>query len=139
MNTYSSTLSHQEKKGRERKSAWQVHIIAYGTGILFLIVTLLLLIFTGIPGLNKDIILVSFSLAAPEAESVSLVGNFNNWNPDTAKMVKENGIWEIKVELKKGQVYTYNYVINGEEWITDPDSLLNVDDGFGGESSILKL
>jgi hypothetical protein len=139
MNTYSATFSHQKKRNRKNKSAWQVNIIAYAAGILFLVITVLLFIFTGIPGINKDRTLVSFSLAAPEAESVSVVGSFNKWNPKAGKMTKVDGIWEIKVELKKGQVYTYNYVINGEEWITDPNSLLNVDDGFGGESSILKL
>ena len=84
-------------------------------------------------------VLVTFSLAAPEAESVALVGDFNDWNPESSKMIRTKGNWEIKVKLKKEQVYTYNYVINGQEWITDPNSLLNVDDGFGGESSILKL
>lgn len=138
MNTYSSTLAHQEKQGRKKKSARQTHLIAYGAGTLFLVVTLSLFILTGIPGINKDIALVSFSLAAPEAESVSLVGDFNDWDPGAAKMTKENGIWQIKVELKKGQVYMYKYVIDGEEWITDPNAL-NVDDGFGGENSILNL
>lgn len=139
MHTYSSTLSNQEKPVREKKSSWQVNIIAYGAGTLFLVVSVLFFIFTGIPGIRKDISLVPFTLAAPDAESVSLVGNFNNWDPDAGKMSKVNGIWEIKLELKKGQVYTYNYIIDGVEWITDPNSLLNVDDGFGGESSILKL
>jgi hypothetical protein len=139
MNRYSSALSEQDKKGSKKKSVWQTHIFAYGAGTLFLVVTVLLFIFTGIPGINKDITLVLFTLAAPEAESVSLVGSFNDWNPDAGRMTKADGIWEIKVELKKGQVYTYNFVINGVEWITDPNSLLNVDDGFGGASSILKL
>ncbi|MBN2441856.1 MAG: isoamylase early set domain-containing protein [Spirochaetales bacterium] len=139
MKKASSALSTDTKVEKNKNSAWKVPLSAYGAGFLFFIISGLLFVFTGIPGIEKDMILISFSLSEPEAESVALVADFNDWNPVASQMTKINGIWEIKVKLKKGQVYTYNFVINGREWITDPYSLLNVDDGFGGKSSILKL
>ncbi len=91
-------------------------------------------------GTPNDEVTVRFVLTAPEANTVSLVGDFNNWKP--TKLVlkdRKDGRWEITVKLKKGKVYTYNFLINGKQWIIDPNSYAIVDDGFGGKSSLLKL
>jgi len=90
---------------------------------------------------SKTEVLVKFSLTAPEARSVSVVGDFNNWQP--SPLVPEgpgkNGIWEIKIKLKKGRVYTYNFLIDGKTWIPDPASPVKVKDDFGGESSLIHI
>lgn len=84
---------------------------------------------------------VRFTLTAGDAESVALVGDFTEWN--TSEIVLEDpegdGIWEVEIQLRKGDVYEYNFVIDGEEWIPDPNALMQVDDGFGGQSSLLTL
>jgi hypothetical protein len=86
-------------------------------------------------------VVVQFQLAAPGADSVTLVGDFSDWEADRYRLRDEDddGVWEITVPLRSGQVYTYNFLINGETWVTDPDSLTTVDDGFGGEKSVLNL
>jgi hypothetical protein len=90
---------------------------------------------------SPDTIVVTFRLAAPEASQVALVGDFNDWQPTSYELKedRDNGIWEISVPLKRGQVYTYNFLINGNRWISDPDSLYQVKDGFGGEKSVIQL
>lgn len=84
---------------------------------------------------------VHFTLTAPEAEQVALAGDFTGW--ETSKLVLEDsdgdGVWEARIKLEKGKVYEYNFIIDGEEWIPDPNALMQVDDGFGGESSLLTL
>jgi hypothetical protein len=84
---------------------------------------------------------VHFTLTAPEAESVALVGDFTEWELSKIRLKDsdQDGVWEANVKLKKNKVYLYNFVIDGEEWIVDPQSIVSVDDGFGGESSLLKL
>ena len=84
---------------------------------------------------------ISFELTAPEAEEVHLVGDFTEWESSkiTLKDPDGDGVWEAEVKLRKGDVYSYNFVIDGEEWIPDPNSLTQVDDGFGGKSSLLSL
>ena len=86
-------------------------------------------------------ILVHFELAAPEARNVALVGSFTQWEPGRLEMkdVKGNGIWEISVMLKKGQVYTYDFLIDGKTWVPDPGAPAQIDDGFGGVSSVIQL
>lgn len=93
----------------------------------------------GIPA--PDTVTVTFRLAAPEATSVALVGDFNKWRGDSFRMTndKNDGVWEITIPLHRGHVYTYNFLIDGDRWISDPDSLYQVKDGFGGEKSVIQL
>ncbi|MBN1837315.1 MAG: hypothetical protein JW820_15780 [Spirochaetales bacterium] len=86
-------------------------------------------------------VLVRFELVAPEARQVNLVGDFNGWDPEGLAMkdATGKGEWRITVRLKKGKVYTYNFLMDGQRWIADPGSWRQVDDGFGGTSSVLEL
>jgi hypothetical protein len=91
--------------------------------------------------LGREDTLVRFELVAPEAQSVNLVGDFSDWDPHRFAMkdATGEGSWQITIRLKKGQVYTYNFLMDGRQWISDPNSLRQVADGFGGESSVLEL
>ncbi|MEN6297148.1 MAG: isoamylase early set domain-containing protein [Rectinema sp.] len=90
---------------------------------------------------TKDTVSVKFVLYAPEASTVELAGDFTSWNPGTyvLKKASVDGMWEVLVPLKKGRVYVYNFVIDGDRWISDPKAAVQVDDGFGGSSSLLRL
>lgn len=92
-------------------------------------------------GRNEDTVKVSFMLYAPDASSVELAGDFTSWNPGefALKKVDAGGLWEIQIPLRKGHLYVYNFVINGNIWIPDPKALGIIDDGFGGQSSLLRL
>jgi hypothetical protein len=84
---------------------------------------------------------VRFTLTAPEAEQVVLVGDFTDWETSKLELTDPDGdgVWEAKIKLQKDNVYEYNFIIDGERWIPDPNALMKVDDGFGGESSLLTL
>lgn len=109
-----------------------VALVLFGTVVGLLV---------GRTSVAPDRVVVQFQLAAPAAESVTLVGDFSDWEADRYRLRDEDGdgVWEITVPLRSGQVYTYNFLIDGETWVTDPDSLTTVDDGFGGEKSVLNL
>jgi 1,4-alpha-glucan branching enzyme len=52
-----------------------------------------------------------FSVWAPDAERISVVGDFNGWNPDSNPMTPRggSGIWECFVrDLGKGSIYKYH-------------------------------
>ncbi|HVO40164.1 MAG TPA: isoamylase early set domain-containing protein [Spirochaetia bacterium] len=86
-------------------------------------------------------VLVRFTIQAPAASRVSLAGDFNGWQPGVLSLTpsREKGTWEITIPLRRGSVYTYDFVIDGEHWVADPGSRAQVDDGFGGLSSVLRL
>ncbi len=53
---------------------------------------------------------MNFSVWAPNAKAVSLVADFNQWNPDVTKLhsLGDSGIWELFVpELDFGTTYKY--------------------------------
>ncbi|MGE0075213.1 MAG: hypothetical protein AB7S52_08300 [Sphaerochaetaceae bacterium] len=84
---------------------------------------------------------VVLQLEAPQAEVVVVVGDWNNWDPQVQHLAKNNGegTWSIMMELERGREYRYQFVIDGEQWIPDPNAYLQVDDGFGGKNSVLEM
>jgi len=64
----------------------------------------------------------SFVLYAPGKHVISLVGNFNDWDPAADPMhCDENGWWWLLKDLPKGR-YQYQYLIDGEILVADPYS-----------------
>jgi hypothetical protein len=63
---------------------------------------------------------VFFTLVAPGAQNVYLVGDFNNWNPTVERMPQSGDVFEISLYLVAGS-YRYKFVVDGK-WIVDPDN-----------------
>jgi hypothetical protein len=65
---------------------------------------------------------IEFTYEDPSAGSVSLAGDFNNWNMNADKLTQgDDGVWRIVVDLSPGE-YEYKFVVNGSEWIADPEN-----------------
>ena len=66
-----------------------------------------------------------FSVWAPGAKSVSVIGNFNYWSAGSNKMQPrwdESGVWEIFIEgLHKGEAYKYAIVSQHDEYLEKAD------------------
>ena len=54
----------------------------------------------------------SFTVWAPNAKWVSVVGNFNAWSPDANPMTRRsNGMWHTEIpNLQSGEIYKYRIV-----------------------------
>lgn len=79
---------------------------------------------------------IEFSLNRPNAKSVFLAGEFNNWSTNATPMHKRfNGDWVVPLQLKTGR-YQYKFIVDGN-WIVDPDNPVQIDDGYGGKNSLL--
>src|SRR6478609_3249966 len=61
-----------------------------------------------------------FAVWAPNARTVSVIGNFNQWNGDLNKMNPrwdESGIWEVFIPgISKGETYKYAIHSNTGEY-----------------------
>lgn len=67
--------------------------------------------------------LVSFALFAPFKNDVSVIGDFNDWNPDATPMtLQADGLWMAQVTLSPGE-HAYQFVINrnSEQRVTIAD------------------
>jgi chromosome partitioning protein len=87
-----------------------------------------------LPKLNE----ITFSVVAPEAKDVYLVGEFNNWQPnESARMIKNNGTWTRKINLNSGK-YRYRFVIDGN-WIEDSSNPLKEINPYGSVDSLVEI
>src|SRR5881394_1884282 len=61
-----------------------------------------------------------FRYKAPDAQSVSLMAEFNAWK--AVPMTKGNdGVWSAKVSLPAG-THAYKFLVNGSDWVFDPEN-----------------
>ncbi len=79
-----------------------------------------------------------YSLYETAIESVSVAGEFNGWSDRVNPMQDYNrdGIWTTWIDLDPGE-YEYKFVVNGKYWISDPNNLRKVADGWNGFNSVI--
>ena len=90
--------------------------------------------FKGAPGTREvDVVFV-----APAAATVSVVGDFNGWDPRRNPMTRgaEREAWRARLALPPG-VYQYSFVVDGTVWEKDPQAKNFLADGFGGQNSVI--
>ncbi|GAB6090528.1 hypothetical protein JCM12856_21210 [Spirochaeta dissipatitropha] len=108
--------------------------------VLLVALTVTITLSVARPSNEQQTILVHLVLDAPQAQSVSVVGDWNGWQPDVHQMANtQNGIWEIRIEMKPDGEYRYQFLVDEKDWIPDPDAPLQVADGFGGINSVMNL
>jgi hypothetical protein len=84
-------------------------------------------------------VFVRLVLLQPEARSVSVAGDFNDWNPAQTKLERsEGGLWTATIALKPGR-YQYMFVIDGKQWVADPLAEEGAGDGFGAQNAVLDV
>lgn len=81
---------------------------------------------------------VKFVLMAPQAERVSLVGDFNGWDASANPMIAQGtpGAWTAFVPLQPG-LHVYSFVVDGRHFVADPSAPIAPDDGYGHKSSVV--
>ena len=63
----------------------------------------------------------AFFCHAPEAKHVSLIGDFNNWNPNATPMIRQPyGQWMASMELRHGY-HQYVFLVDGQRML-DPNA-----------------
>lgn len=74
----------------------------------------------------------------PPARQVAVTGDFNNWNSDGVplKATGKPGLWETTLRLSPG-AYSYNFIVDGNYLVPDPNAPAQAPDGYGGTNSIL--
>jgi hypothetical protein len=82
---------------------------------------------------------VRFVFADPKANSVQLVGDFNEWTRGATNLKPSGapGVWTVSVPLHPGR-HEYAFIVNGTRWIADPLATKTSDD-FGTESSVIRV
>jgi outer membrane protein insertion porin family len=93
------------------------------------------------PVMSRDGVL--FRYRSRHAESISVVGEFNDWDVDAHPMRRSrNDVWRATIDLDAGS-WTYLFVVDGE-WLDDPDNPVHfpAEDPDGeplGDASLVKV
>jgi len=79
---------------------------------------------------------------AENAETVYLVGDFNNWDERATVMEKQavkkaGNKFSITLDLDRDKEYQYRYLINGTDWHNDWDADKYVPNPFSGDNSVV--
>jgi 1,4-alpha-glucan branching enzyme len=79
-----------------------------------------------------------FTIKAPAANSVHVVGDFTHWQKAPISLKKEDsGMWSGSVELAPG-TYHYRFLVDGE-WRDDPECTLRVNNPYGSQNSVRQV
>jgi hypothetical protein len=83
---------------------------------------------------------VAFGLQLANAKSVSVVGDFNGWDPTAAPMerVGGTGAWSATVLAKPGR-HVYAFMVDGATLMADPRAPRARSTDFGGDASVLMV
>jgi len=90
--------------------------------------------------LSNGRVSVTFELPASIwADSIYLVGDFNNWDTNSLPMKqrRSDGVWEITLPLDAGREYQYRYLVNGTDWQNDSQAERYTPNPFSSENSVL--
>ena len=81
---------------------------------------------------------VQFVFVSAEASTVSVVGDFNNWDLAATPLRRtgSGGIWSVVVPLPAGE-HQYSYVVDGKTWVPDASAPQSPAGEFGGTNSVL--
>lgn len=89
---------------------------------------------------TSETVWTRFVYVDDDAKSVAVAGDFSQWEPISLspRIVNGKTVWTGLVRVHRGE-HEYQYVIDGEKWVTDPLAPVKRDDGFGAENAVLKL
>ena len=89
----------------------------------------------------NNICKVTFRLpkdAAHNAELVTIVGDFNNWNLTENKMKKlKNGDFTLTLDLPCSREYRFRYLIDANRWENDWFADKYLPNNFGADDSVV--
>ena len=91
----------------------------------------------GVANVPNSEIGVRFAVMAAGAARVSLVGDFNGWDPAATplRLASDGRTWVAMLPMRSGR-HTYAFVIDGEV-VADPSAPRAADDDFGTPSSLM--
>ena len=81
---------------------------------------------------------IKFFCAAPNAQSVYLSGDFNDWNRTSHPMERQtDGCWFLQVPLSQGH-HLYQFLVDGEPML-DPKAMGAVRNDWNEPASIIAV
>lgn len=88
---------------------------------------------------TKDVCRVRFKVQKDvigTAETVNLVGDFNNWDESSGAMKKlKSGDFSAVLDLELERAYQFRYLVDDSRWINDENADIYLPSPFPGEDN----
>ena len=78
-----------------------------------------------------------FAVWAPNATRISVIGDFNDWDPAGIRMMRRNGSFRKQLDLPRGECQ-YKFIVDGR-WQPDPEAPKQVPNDMGSVNSVVTL
>lgn len=89
---------------------------------------------------SKPVCKVTFEVAIAEAKKVSVVGDFNEWNTESAPLKKlKNGKFKAVLPFETKQSYEFKYVVDGSYINEEASDSFVWNDYANAENGVLEL
>jgi 1,4-alpha-glucan branching enzyme len=88
---------------------------------------------------TKDYCKVKFIMQADEADSISILGLNDDWKKAVKMKKKKDGSFSVSLNLPKESRHQYKFLVNGKDWLNDPEADAEIPNIFGGTNSLLIL
>jgi hypothetical protein len=90
------------------------------------------------PNADATLIVKQFTFRSRVAHRVTVVGDFNGWDPSANPMSREEGgaLWSVNVSLSLGR-HVYAFLVDDTIVQTDPDAPVTKDPDFGVKGSVV--
>lgn len=77
--------------------------------------------------------------AVPEAQNVTIVGDFNEWNENQTLMKKlKDGSFTVSIDLERDREYQFRYLIDSARWENDWNADKYISTSYGdSENSVV--
>ena len=92
------------------------------------------------PGKGDGQVKVTFAIPADGGhERVSVVGDFNDWDPVATPLARRGETLLASVLLDAGRRHAFRYLTDGGRWFNDDEADDYQGNGFGGSDSVVDL
>ena len=82
---------------------------------------------------------VAFVLPEPPQTTVSVVGDFNDWDPYRTPMTPGGEGYEARVTVDAGQRYAFRYLGDGGTWFNDEAAHTYEPGPFGADNGVIEV
>lgn len=89
---------------------------------------------------SKPICKVTFEVIAKESKTVSVVGDFNEWNSTASPLKKlKNGKFKAVFPIQSGNTYEFKYIVDGQFINEENADAFAWNNYANSENSVLEL
>jgi 1,4-alpha-glucan branching enzyme len=89
------------------------------------------------PGPNGKVRVTFAMPAAVWADTIYVVGDFNDWDERATPLRQTERGWMATLELEPGKAYQYRYLFDGSEWHNDWQADRYEPNAYGGDNSVV--